>query len=450
MKQVLRSTELWPWLGAALLLLSVPVLNGYPLVYSDTGTYLRTAFEGYVPPDRPVWYGLFLRWTSLNGTTLWGPVVVQCLLTAFVAVRSLRSMVPHPLEARLPVLLLGLVLFTGIGWYAGQLMPDIFTGIGIASLLQLLLGRHGPVGQWTWALILLLSLALHAGNAPILLLLCLGLAPVVLRSGRGHRMRLIGVLSLVLVGWWLPPLAASWSTGAPSSRPAHVFLMGRLIDSGVLPELLQERCPGSGWELCAWKDSLPNNSQDFLWNPESPVYAMGGWAATRQEYGLIVKEALTTPGLTQRFISNTLAGTVRQLTDLHIGNGLLGTWYASPESPPFHQIEKHVPHELSAFRSSVMNRDEMRARSVLRLADMLLWLGWLLTAGALVAIAARWDRLAVNMRILVLAALMALVANALVCAGVSTVADRFQTRMSWVLPLLVWPLAVDLLQRRQR
>ena len=61
MKQVLRSTELWPWLGAALLLLSVPVLNGYPLVYSDTGTYLRTAFEGYVPPDRPVWYGLFLR-----------------------------------------------------------------------------------------------------------------------------------------------------------------------------------------------------------------------------------------------------------------------------------------------------------------------------------------------------------------------------------------------------
>ncbi|MCB0815779.1 MAG: hypothetical protein KDB87_21760, partial [Flavobacteriales bacterium] len=87
-----------------------------------------------------------------------------------------------------------------------------------------------------------------------------------------------------------------------------------------LPELLQERCPGSGWELCAWKDSLPNNSQDFLWNPESPVYAMGGWAATRQEYGLIVKEALTTPGLTQRFISNTLAGTVRQLTDLHMGN----------------------------------------------------------------------------------------------------------------------------------
>ena len=35
-------------LGTALLLLAVPVLNGYPLVYSDTGTYIRSAFEDFI------------------------------------------------------------------------------------------------------------------------------------------------------------------------------------------------------------------------------------------------------------------------------------------------------------------------------------------------------------------------------------------------------------------
>ncbi|MDB2657421.1 hypothetical protein N9Y60_05120 [Crocinitomicaceae bacterium] len=33
--------------------------NDFPLVYTDTGTYLETGFKGFVAPDRPIFTGCF-------------------------------------------------------------------------------------------------------------------------------------------------------------------------------------------------------------------------------------------------------------------------------------------------------------------------------------------------------------------------------------------------------
>jgi hypothetical protein len=43
-------------LFAATLLLWPAFWNGYPLVFSDTGTYLTQAIERYVGWDRPIFY----------------------------------------------------------------------------------------------------------------------------------------------------------------------------------------------------------------------------------------------------------------------------------------------------------------------------------------------------------------------------------------------------------
>jgi hypothetical protein len=49
-----------------LLVLGVPVLlwpalvNGFPLVFSDTGTYLSQVMEGHLGWDRPPFYSMFL------------------------------------------------------------------------------------------------------------------------------------------------------------------------------------------------------------------------------------------------------------------------------------------------------------------------------------------------------------------------------------------------------
>ncbi|MBL8009530.1 MAG: hypothetical protein JNJ64_02895, partial [Flavobacteriales bacterium] len=74
--------------------LSVALMNGYPLVYADTGTYLASAFEGLVPVDRPFWYGAFIRGLSLNGASLWPVVVAQALLCAIAVWRIARVLLP--------------------------------------------------------------------------------------------------------------------------------------------------------------------------------------------------------------------------------------------------------------------------------------------------------------------------------------------------------------------
>jgi hypothetical protein len=70
--------------GPALLVLLVPaLLNKFPIVYFDTGTYLAAAIHLYVPVDRPFYYSAFLYALHLQHT-LWPIVFAQAALTVAV------------------------------------------------------------------------------------------------------------------------------------------------------------------------------------------------------------------------------------------------------------------------------------------------------------------------------------------------------------------------------
>jgi hypothetical protein len=120
--------------------LIVPLVNGYPLVYADTGTYLASAFEGLVPIDRPYWYGLFIRGLSFGGATLWPVVVAQALLCT-LAIHRIATLLLPPARAAIAAVVLCVLLgpFTGLGWYAGQVMPDVLTAVGAVSMAFLIL-----------------------------------------------------------------------------------------------------------------------------------------------------------------------------------------------------------------------------------------------------------------------------------------------------------------------
>ena len=51
-----RPANAAPILLSAAVLLWPALWNGYPLVFSDTGTYLSQAIERYLGWDRPVFY----------------------------------------------------------------------------------------------------------------------------------------------------------------------------------------------------------------------------------------------------------------------------------------------------------------------------------------------------------------------------------------------------------
>ncbi|HRH39293.1 MAG TPA: hypothetical protein PK760_13165, partial [Flavobacteriales bacterium] len=76
----------WTNYAACIALLIWPAIyNGYPILYSDTATYVASGMKLDAPMDRPITYGLFIRITSIGGFTLWTTIVAQAaILTALL------------------------------------------------------------------------------------------------------------------------------------------------------------------------------------------------------------------------------------------------------------------------------------------------------------------------------------------------------------------------------
>ena len=101
--------------------------NGYPLVYSDTGSYMFGGMDLVLPKDRPIMYGLFIHFFSLN-FSLWMVICAQALIVFFVLWQVFKLAANSPVSKRFFILSMALLSwFTGLGWYTSQLMPDIFT-----------------------------------------------------------------------------------------------------------------------------------------------------------------------------------------------------------------------------------------------------------------------------------------------------------------------------------
>lgn len=432
----MRSEQLRRAAGIALcvlLLLSMPLINGFPFTYPDTGTYLRSAFRIYVPYDRPIWYGLFLRISSLGGTSLWGPVVAQASLSVFVLLRTLRHFGVAGAGRQVLVVAL-LSWFTGISWYAGQLMPDIFTGIGALALMLLLIDKASLPLRISYGLLVVLAVLVHTSNLLTFTLVLL-LAMVAFRAVPWARRRNVGVL--VLACWPLLGALNVLVVGkAELGRGGHVFLTARLIDAGIMNDWLDEHCPdGSG--LCQYRGTMPATTNEFLWSPSSPLYAMGGWEATAKDYQGVVRSALTTPRLLVRFVGNSVNGAARQVVEWRVGAGFASPDLQDPNNPVHDMLLNTMEQDFPAFISSrQVTGDGTEGWLVLR--DKVFFLVMLLSHLALLGLLLwrpaflppQWQSAA----LLVVAALLA---NALVCASLSMVADRFGSRLNWTVPLLV-------------
>ncbi|AIZ62855.1 hypothetical protein PK28_02640 [Hymenobacter sp. DG25B] len=429
------NTLFWLLLGA-LVLISAGLYNGFPLVTSDTGTYLNSALELSVPDDRPITYGLWTLATGLR-SSLWLVIFAQGLLLAWLLWRCMVAFVPrlqHP-AGRLG-LLLAATWLTGVSWYCSQLMPDIFTAVGMLALALLLLTRPALPERLALLAILLLAAIMHSSNLLSLLLTVLSVGAVgwqqrLFRRGVLQRASWLLALAVTLAGWvMLPGLHLAFGGSGEISKASPAFLMARLSETGVLEKFLHENCgPQNQYKLCAFQNDLPNDAMLFMWDANSPLQRTGGWNANRDEYRHIIRQILLSPRYYPLLVSESIQATLRQLTHVGYGDGL--TPFRENTSP-YWKVGGYTPYELKEYMSSLQNRGLLdfkslneRVYTVHLLA--LLAIGWLvLGAGR-----ARVAPAAVG---LVLVCGAGLVSNAFVTGSLANVLDRLQGRVSWLLP----------------
>lgn len=414
--------------------------NNYPLVFPDDGTYILSGFQNYVPEDRPLIYGLFIRHVSL-WESLWIVMVTQGMMLSLVIYYYFYYFISSETKRIYFLIFIFIItIFTGVSINVSQLLPDMF-----APVFILVLGLFLFAGQIKWRDIIILSvffvisLTVHASHLMILLMAMTILTVVYLfpqiRASMNYLKvkRVIGIWFLIVlsyVGVSLTHLA--FGGGFVTSRGGHVFLMARLFNMGILQEYLKENCGKYHFKICEFKDDLPT---DFLWDiKKSPIYKTGGWIANKEEYTAITRDILTTPKYLKRYLSKSVQSSLQQFVTFETG---ITTVRQPAGTRPHIAIEKYFKHEVKEYLHSrqnigALNFDFLNNRQLL-----------LTLFTFLLSIILLLSKTPVKIKWMIAFFLFILYINAGVCGALSIVSPRYQSRIIWVIILPVFLLIAD-------
>ncbi|MFM8333683.1 MAG: hypothetical protein ACKN9T_18545 [Candidatus Methylumidiphilus sp.] len=437
-------------------LLAPALWNGFALVFFDTGGYIVRAMDLSLAPGRSLFYGLFLWAFSGGWQWFWGPVLAQALLTLW-AVRLLLRCHGLPAGPAATALAgLGLSLFTGISWYASQLMPD-----GLAALLVLalwLLGFRWQALSWGecagLGFVALLGLLSHMSCMALALglLAVTALArwrtpavrpePVEGLAQRGGRLSatlappaLVVAASLLLMP--LLHLALVGKAGYTPGGPAFVF--GRLVQDGIAQRWLAEHCPAPGIQLCDLQDRLPHSADDFLWGNASPFHALGGWGRADAELGYLNKACLQ--AYPAELAWTALRAAAQQLAKVATGDGL--DEYQPDAERVFTQL---LPQAAENYRAARQQHQQIAQPLFDALNSAHVPVAYLSMLGLPLVVAWGWRNGRHDLAGLALFVALALLGNAFICGALSNPHDRYQSRLVWIATLVVGMAAAS---RRQ-
>ena len=160
-------------LAAGMLLLVWPAfLNGYPLVFSDTGAFLHQTAPPPSGPlviwDKPHVYGPLLHAFHWR-LSLWGPLLAQGAMLSWLLWLAQRVLCGR---AGLLVHLAacaGAAALTTAPFTAALLMPDVFAPAVLLALLLLGFGRAALTGgEVAWLMLLAaIGIAAHLSHLPL-------------------------------------------------------------------------------------------------------------------------------------------------------------------------------------------------------------------------------------------------------------------------------------------
>lgn len=433
-------------LAGAFLLCGAGFYNGFPLVYSDTGTYLESGFTLETPLDRPIAYGLLLRLFSLNGVSVWSVIFCQSLLLVTLIYLCAREF--NFQKSATMIAAAALVLFTGVSWVASELIADVFTPITVLTCFLLLFGnKYGKAVRVLLYVILLVAVACHISHVMICIAMMIMVA--IIRFIRKRKGLSVYASRAHMIGCVIVSLAAFATMTSSISKSRHVFMMGHLVETGILNAYLDDHCPSETISLCRYRDRIPPGAETFIWNSDgdSVLILTGGWLGSKDEYSRIISETFTTPEYLGMHVRAAVTGTLKQLVAIRVGEGM-GRYDSTQLASQ--RLKKYFPKAYPAYLRSRQSADEIASlpnTNVLNAlgsaAALLLIVVWLLMAR-------KNNPQQIMLKTLVLFVAGAYLLNCAICATLATVANRFGARLSWMFVLLAVFIMLDLVASKRK
>ncbi len=416
-------------LVASVLLSWVALLNGSPLVFSDTVTYATAAFQGEVPGMFSIFYSIFILPLHL-GVTFWPVVFVQGAILAHLLYLTART-VSRDRIGKLDMLLIlaALAAFSSLPWVSGQLLPDVFASVVLLGIF--LLGFEDNalsraqliyVGALTT-----LAIATHLSYVPIvggLILLCVALRLFLRRPHIGRWIaQLVLPLVLALCSMFAVNLLSSHQLVL--ARNSNVFLLAKWIDEGPALSYLKEACPDAGYALCGHLEELQGKKDyELKWAEDSPFGKIGTFDELEPEARKIVRATLANHPY--EILHHGLANAWLQLSRFQAGVGL---------TPEFaRMVAKHLGYLYGAevgrrFAESKQGRGQLPIVEFRYVHLIGLAIGVGLCLWVLVM---RWDILTRQLYVLYAFVFAGTVWSAFVTGALSAPFDRYLARVIWL------------------
>lgn len=421
--------------------------NGYPLFYSDSALYILVSnlfgaliHTENVPYLSGIGYAWFIRIVTWR-TTLYLVVFAQALILNILIYYSVKVLVTETkiFKFHLPIIVI-LSLFSSMGWTASQLMPDIFTSFLVLAIFLFYSSDKKSLGMYIFLSIMIVtSILSHLSNITIsvLLIALIFIAFLFMKSDKNNLMIFIKkstvivalIISSLLILIGLNHKYYNYNGLSPTG---NIFFVARLMDTGFMQEFLNEKCGEKSYEMCRYKDSLPDSYEGFLWNPNSVFYKTGGWNISEQkEYGQIIHDVLTTPKYLSKFLLNCGSHSLHQLITFKIGDGLT-TVYNKKSSPyqtalrHFNKRELREDYLYSKQALGILNFDRVNQINYALMLVSFLIILWTF-------IKSKFDR---NMILFTVILISGVIINAIATSSLASVFNRFQSRVIWFIPFL--------------
>ena len=445
-------------LGA--LMLSWPaLLNGFPLIYPDSMTYL---WDGHVVAralflhQLADYYGVRSFFYSLGilpfhwNISPWPVVALQCLLVAWIVwllARSFHapSVSPRRIAATYLLLMLFLSLLTSASWYACFIMPDILGPLAYLAIYLLAFARDtlSRAERWGLYLIAVWGITAHASHFLLFagLLALLVLFAAFERQPFLRRLHRLGEIAAILAVAAVVQMALhGYLYGKPTLngiRPP--YLMARIVADGPGRWYLEKNCPRLQWAVCNHISQFTNDPDVFLWEQNGAYESASDAEKTQIEQEEMPLVLATIRAYPLQQLSRSAANFLDQF--LHFG-----PYGFNANDWMLQQFDEVMPRARASYLGSRQAHDALPL-------DLFTDIQWWTIVASLAAIAVLipflWRRHSPRLAGLTLVVAATVVANAWVTGVLSVVDDRYQCRVIWLVPLLAGILFLDWLQQRE-
>lgn len=443
---------------SAICLIYPAIINGYPLVYPDSGTYIMAGFSCTVPVDKPIMYAFFLRHISLY-ETLWLVIVMQAIVvttTIQILFKCFFEQSRYFLYTAISIF--SLSILTGISFYVSQLMPDIFSAVLLISLgLLISIQKMNKARKVLLSILIVFSNMAHTSNLMTSSLLVLLLIVCFIFFKRYFTIslsKLLLVFSLVLASW-LMVSTTNYLCGASFkiTRAPNIFLMGRLVDSGVLNDYLTDKCTNDNIPLCKYVNKLPANASLFWWDKDSPLYEGGCfkeehiedcWIPKSAEYDPIVKEILTTPKYLSKYISFASIETLKLLKNFQI----VALPVMMEGSPVKGVVGWRFKKDMKQYVSSEQSKKPFEMPLLNSVQNISIAISFLLIC-VLFLIKSIYNSMNSEVKKYSFIIISCVLINAIVCSTFSAGEPRYQGRVVWLIPLLLLLIFISIIKSKR-